>query len=186
MALAGWQLNDRDRPALCTWLQLDAPAVGFDDPLGDGQPQAGARRTEPACLASAMEALEQQLLLLVLDPDPGVGDLDDGRMSFDAQSRRDRAAVRCVAGSVVEEDPEELAQPVRVALDHRRFDRGDRHVNVLRGLPRDAYGVNEQGIELDGLELDASGQLGYHVWAGGDDRGPGIAALATVLLLGDE
>src|SRR5262249_12284536 len=58
-----WQHDPEEAPVAFVALDLDAPAVGFDGPSGDGQAEAGAAGLLRAGIVHAIEALEDSLAM---------------------------------------------------------------------------------------------------------------------------
>src|SRR5262245_9189531 len=58
-----WQHDPEEAPVAFVALDLDAPAVGFDGPSGDGQAEAGAAGLLRAGIVHAIKALEDSLAM---------------------------------------------------------------------------------------------------------------------------
>jgi len=82
-------------------LHPDAPAMHFDDVLGDGQAQAGAASLARARRVHAIEALEDARLVRGGDADAGIGHGEDDFAVARRGADRDRAARQCVLRGVV-------------------------------------------------------------------------------------
>src|SRR5438270_90503 len=97
-------------------LDLDAAAVGLDDALGDGEPQAGAFGVAGEQVVGAIEALEDALALVGADADAVVGHLDGDRSVAPAPAAQPDALVGTgVLDRVVEQVEDRLSH--RVAVD---------------------------------------------------------------------
>jgi len=93
---------------------------------------------------------------------------------------RDGGAVRAIALQKMElgePDDDGRRRPIPIAGSEDRLQVDAVIVAVSQELDREA--LMDVPAHHGHVETDAIGKLGYHVWAGGDDRGPGIAALAT-------
>ncbi|NND36125.1 MAG: FAD-dependent oxidoreductase [Gammaproteobacteria bacterium] len=93
---------------------------------------------------------------------------------------RDGDAVRALSLQKMElgkPDQSGRRRPLPVAGSEERVEFGAVIVAVSQELDRRALG--QVRTSHGQIETDATGKLASHVWAGGDDLGPGIAALAT-------
>src|SRR5687768_15271782 len=77
----------------------DRAAHDLDEPLADGEPEAGAALAVPGLLA-AVELVEHQLRLVGIDSRPLVGDLEHHPARLVAGGHLDDGVARRVTGSV--------------------------------------------------------------------------------------
>src|SRR5437868_2417431 len=64
------QLDAKDRTSVGAAFGGDAPAVDFDRPLGNGQPEPGATAVPRSGLVEAEEPIEDPLAIFWSDPRP--------------------------------------------------------------------------------------------------------------------
>src|SRR4029453_3694776 len=114
-----WQLEIEGGAPADLRGDTDRAAPPAHGPPADVQPEAGAARNGPVLRVGAVELLEHRLVLAGGDAHPLVAHLDAHAGVGRRGAHLDRAAVRGVLTSVVDQVHEPLLDPVRVAKRRR-------------------------------------------------------------------
>src|SRR5437899_7600892 len=83
-----WQHDAKDAAVALVALDLDAAAIGFDGPAGDGQAKPGAARLSRAGVVHAIEALEDPLAMRSGNAGSRVAHVDRDAAGLDRKSTR--------------------------------------------------------------------------------------------------
>ena len=122
--------------------------MGFGDPFGDGEAEAGAAHQARTGFVGAVEAVEDAGECLWRDSAAAVGDAQDGLAAFAVEGYADGGGVIAVLYGVVEQDREQLAQARLVAADLDAV--------RCRDVERDALGLGEEPHLADGVFGDGA------------------------------
>ena len=137
----------------------DVPAAlrRADDPVGDRQPQAGARPR----VGRPVEAVEDPLALGGGNARPGVLDRQAHAPGLAADDDSDRAPVGGELAGIVDEDPEEPVEPVRRDRHDMvagRHGHGDRQAARLGDDPEAVGGGGGHHADVDRLRVGRTAQ----------------------------
>src|SRR5262245_41275118 len=156
---------ERRSASLCA-VQIDPPAVRFDRPASDGQPETCPAEITRSGLVDSVEAIEDTVAMVWWYAGPGVDDLDGWPGSSVSHDDPDASAGRRVLDGVVHQVDQRLPdhEAIHAGSDwSRRFD-GERLLLLLSEhteMPRD---VASQLGEIDALARER------HVAPVGADR----------------
>jgi hypothetical protein len=130
--------------------------VPLDDRLRDRKAEAGPRNRVLLRAGAAEEPLEELVLLLGRKPEPGVLDLDDGRVVDRLQPDLDPPAGRGELERVRDEVVENLREPGAIALQPRDLlrPRDQRDALRARGGQRGLDALLDDLLEIDGPEIE--------------------------------
>jgi hypothetical protein len=153
----GGQLNGEGRALPRDAVDPHRPAVCLGDGADDGQPQTGPFR--PPGLGPAGEAFEDAFLVLLGDPDPGVGHPQPDPPASRAGPERDPVAVAGVLHGVGGELQQRLGETLAVGQDGRLGHLGDGPLPAAEGAGL-GHDLDGQVGNINGCEGQEVGLLG--------------------------
>ncbi len=143
-----------------------APAVQFDQRLGNRQPEAGALVALGELALDLLERPPEPRQRVLRDADAGIGDRQHDALVGRARAHRDAAAAGRELDRVRQQIERDLLDGAAVGaqLQVGRYAGAERELLVLRARRHHAHGFAEQRVEVEFLEIetDAAGlDLGH-------------------------